>query len=107
MPAVIWLYEMVLCLNIFSIKHKTGINISLRMDDKSTNDDEDSFLEMRMAYYLCRFTGFDLVKIPPLGSFDILQMATVNVARVCHFEGVTDVLKPGMKADLLLMIWII
>lgn len=83
--------------------HKAGVNVSLGIDDKGINDDEDPFMEMRMIYYLHRIAGFDLVNTLPLSSFDVLQMATVNAARVCNFAGVIGALKPGMKADLLLV----
>jgi len=83
--------------------HQAGVNVALGIDDKGINDDEDPFMEMRMIYYLHRIAGFDLTKTPPLSSFDILQMATINAARVCHFEGTIGALKPGMKADLLLV----
>jgi len=83
--------------------HEAGVNVSLGIDDKGINDDEDPFMEMRMIYYLHRVASFDLVKTPPLSSFDILQMATVNAAKVCYFEGVIGAIKPGMKADLLLI----
>lgn len=73
------------------------------MNGKSINDDEDPFMEIRMIYYLHRITDFNLVNSPPLSSFDILKMTTVNAARVCYFEGVIGALKPGMKADLLLV----
>ena len=83
--------------------YKAGVNVSLGIDDKGINDDEDPFMEMRMIYYLHRIAGFDLVNTPPLSSFDVLQMATVNAARVCNFTGVIGALKSGMKADLLLV----
>jgi len=83
--------------------HKSGVNVSLGIDDKGINDDEDPFMEMRMIYYLHRIAGFDLVDTPPLSSFNVLGMATINAARVCNFTGVIGALKPGMKADLLLI----
>lgn len=83
--------------------HKAGVNVSLGINDKGINDDEDPFMEMRLIYYLHRVAGFDLVNTLPLSSFDIPKMTTVNTARVCYFEGVISVLKPGMKADLLLV----
>jgi len=83
--------------------NKAGVNVSLGIDDKSINDDEDPFMEMRMIYYLHRVSGFDLTNTPTLSSFDVLSMATQNAARVCNFAGVIGVLKSGMKADLLLV----
>jgi len=83
--------------------HKAGINVSLGIDDKGINDDEDPFMELRMIYYLHRIAGFHLVNSIPLNAFDVLKMGTVNAAKVCNFTGVIGALKPGMKADLLLI----
>ncbi|MBW2096763.1 MAG: amidohydrolase family protein, partial [Deltaproteobacteria bacterium] len=83
--------------------HKAGVNVSLGIDDKGINDDEDAIMELRMMYYLNRVSGFDLANTPPLGAFDILKMGTINAARVCGFEGEIGALKPGMKADAILV----
>ncbi|MFW6149824.1 MAG: amidohydrolase family protein, partial [Atribacterota bacterium] len=82
---------------------KAGINVALGIDDKSVNDDEDPFMEMRMIYHLHRVPGFDLEKLPSLSSTEVLKMATQNGARVCNFKDSVGVLKPGMKADLILV----
>jgi cytosine/adenosine deaminase-related metal-dependent hydrolase len=83
--------------------HKAGVNVSLGIDDKGINDDEDAIMELRMMYYLHRVSGFDLANTPALDAFDILKMGTTNAARVCGFEGETGALKPGMKADAILV----
>lgn len=83
--------------------HKAGVNVALGMDDKSINDDEDPFMEMRMIYHLHRVNGFDLEENPSLSSVDVLKMATQNAAQVCNFKDSVGMLKPGMKADLLLL----
>jgi len=82
---------------------RAGINIALGMDDKSINDDDDPFMEMRMIFYLHRVAGFDLENTPSLNSVDVLRMATVNAARVCNFKDSIGALKSGMKADLILV----
>lgn len=82
---------------------KAGINIALGIDDKGINDDEDPFMEMRMIFYLNRNSGFDLTKASLLSSSEVLQMATINAAKVCNFEGEIGALKIGMKADLILV----
>lgn len=82
---------------------KAGINIALGIDDKSINDDEDPFMEMRMIYHLHRVPGFDLENMPSLSSAEVLKMATQNGARVCNFKNSVGALKPGMKADLILV----
>lgn len=83
--------------------HKAGVNVSLGIDDKGINDDEDAIMELRMIYYLNRVPGFDLANTPPLNAFDVLKMGTTNAARVCGFEGEIGALKPGMKADAILI----
>ena len=83
--------------------HKAGVNVSLGIDDKGINDDEDAIMELRMMYYLHRVPGFDLANTPALDAFDILKMGTTNAARVCGFEGEVGALKPGQKADAILV----
>jgi len=83
--------------------HKAGVNVSLGIDDKGINDDEDAIMELRMIYYLHRVSGFDLADTPPLSAFDVLKMGTTNAAKVCGFEGEIGALKPGMKADAVLV----
>jgi len=83
--------------------HKAGVNISLGIDDKGINDDEDAIMELRMIHRLHRVSGFNLANTPVLDAFDILKMGTTNAARVCGFEGELGALKPGMKADAILV----
>jgi 5-methylthioadenosine/S-adenosylhomocysteine deaminase len=83
--------------------HRAGVNVSLGIDDKGINDDEDAIMELRMIYYLHRVPGFDLADMPALNAFDVLKMGTTNAAKVCGFEGEIGALKPGMKADAVLV----
>jgi 5-methylthioadenosine/S-adenosylhomocysteine deaminase len=83
--------------------HKAGVNVALGIDDKGINDDEDAIMELRMIYYLHRVSGFDLADTPALNAFDVLKMGTTNAAKVCGFEGEVGALKPGMKADAVLV----
>ena len=83
--------------------HKAGVNVAMGIDDKGINDDEDAFMELRMIHRLHRVSGFDLANTPVLDAFDILKMGTTNAARVCGFEGELGALKPGMKADAILV----
>jgi cytosine/adenosine deaminase-related metal-dependent hydrolase len=55
-------------------------------------------MEVRMLHKLHRLHSFDLTA-PPLDAYAAIEMATVNGARVCGFEGETGALQPGMKAD--------
>lgn len=83
--------------------HKARVNVALGIDDKGINDDEDAIMELRMIHRLHRVSGFDLASTPALNAFDILKMGTINTARVCGFEGELGALKPGMKADAILV----
>jgi cytosine/adenosine deaminase-related metal-dependent hydrolase len=82
---------------------KSGINVALGIDDKGFNDDDDPFTELRLIHRLHRVSNFDLTNIPALDGFDVLKMGTINAARVCGFGGEIGSLKPGMKADMILI----
>ena len=83
--------------------YKAGVNVSLGIDDKGINDDEDAIMELRLIHRLHRVSGFDLTNTPALDAFDVLKMGTTNAARVCGFEGELGAIKPGMKADIILV----
>jgi 5-methylthioadenosine/S-adenosylhomocysteine deaminase len=82
---------------------KAGVNVALGIDDKGFNDDEDAITELRLIHRLHRVTGFDLANTPALDAFDVLEMGTTNAARVCGYEGEVGAIRPGMKADLILV----
>ena len=79
-----------------------GVTVAMGMDDKTINDDEDAVMEVRMLHKLHRLHSFDLTA-PALDAYEALEMATVNGARVCGFEGETGALLPGMRADAILV----
>ncbi len=79
-----------------------GVTVAMGMDDKTINDDEDAVMEVRMLHKLHRLHTFELPE-PALDAYDALEMATVNGAKVCGFEGETGALLPGMKADAILV----
>jgi len=81
---------------------KAGINVAMGMDDKTINDDEDAVMEMRMMHKVHRLGTYDLAE-PPLDAYEAFEIATLNGARVCGFEGDTGALVPGMKADAVLV----
>ncbi|MBD3306002.1 amidohydrolase family protein [candidate division KSB3 bacterium] len=83
--------------------HKAGVNVALGIDDKGINDDEDAIMELRLIHKLHRVSGFDLANTPALDAFDVLQMGTVNAARVSGFAGDVGAITPRMKADLILV----
>ncbi len=78
---------------------KAGVNVAMGIDDKSINDDDDPFMEMRLIHKVHRVPGFDLEGMPPLSARDVLGIATVNGARTLGFEGLTGTLEPGRFAD--------
>lgn len=82
---------------------KAGVNVALGIDDKGFNDDEDAITELRLIHRLHRATGFDLANTPTLDAFDVLEMGTTNAARVCGYGGEVGTIKPGMRADLILV----
>jgi len=82
---------------------KAGVNVVLGIDNRAINDDEDAIMELRMIHQLHRVLGPDLTSTPTLDAFDVLKMGTTNAARVCSFEGELGALKPGMKADAILL----
>jgi cytosine/adenosine deaminase-related metal-dependent hydrolase len=83
--------------------YKAGVNVALGIDDKSINDDDDIIMELRVIHRLHRVSGFDIANTPAIDAFDVLKMGTCNAARVCGFEGECGALRPGMKADAILV----
>jgi cytosine/adenosine deaminase-related metal-dependent hydrolase len=81
---------------------KAGVNVAMGLDDKTINDDEDAVMELRMMHKVHRLGTYVLTE-PPLDAYEAFEMATLNGARVCGFEGETGALLPGMKADAVLV----
>ena len=81
---------------------KSGINVAMGLDDKTINDDEDAVMELRMMHKVHRIATYDLTE-PPLDAYEAFEIATLNGARVCGFEGEAGALLPGMKADAVLV----
>lgn len=79
---------------------KAGVNVALGLDEKSINDDEDAFMEMRMIFYLSRIADFDL-QSPALTPYEVLAMGTRNAARCLGLEDEVGALLPGMRADVI------
>lgn len=82
---------------------QAGMNVAMGMDEKSINDDEDPFMEMRVIYFLHRHAGISLTQCPALSPYDVLRLATRNGARPTDFAGEIGALVPGLKADLILV----
>jgi cytosine/adenosine deaminase-related metal-dependent hydrolase len=81
---------------------KAGINVAMGLDDKTINDDEDAVMELRMMRKVHRIATYDLAE-PPLDAYEAFEIATLNGARVCGFEGEAGALVPGMRADAVLV----
>src|SRR3954466_2311556 len=81
---------------------KAGINVAMGLDDKTVNDDEDAVMELRMMHKVHRLGTYELSE-PPLDAYEAFEIATLNGARVCGFEGEAGALVPGMKADAVLV----
>jgi cytosine/adenosine deaminase-related metal-dependent hydrolase len=81
---------------------KAGVNVAMGLDDKTINDDEDAVMELRMMHKVHRLSTYDLAE-PPMDAYEAFEIATVNGARVCGFEGEAGALLPGMKADAVLV----
>ena len=81
---------------------KAGVTVAMGMDDKTINDDEDAVMELRMMYNVHRLSTFDLTE-SPLDAYEAFEIATLNGALVCGFEGETGALVPGFKADAILV----
>ncbi|MBE0532591.1 MAG: amidohydrolase family protein [Rhodospirillales bacterium] len=82
---------------------RAGVNVAMGIDDKSINDDEDPFMEMRLIHQLHRIPGFDLEGTPAITGAQVLRMATVNAAHVIGFGNRLGTLAAGHLADLVLV----
>lgn len=80
---------------------QAGVNVAIGLDEKGINDDEDVFMELRMAYYLHRLQGYDLMRDAALRPGEVLAMGLANAARSLGMEALTGALVPGMKADVI------
>ena len=79
---------------------RAGVRIAMGIDDKSLNDDDDPFQELRLASVLHRVPGFDLAADKVIPATDWLATATVNAAEAIGYGGAVGTLAPGQLADL-------
>lgn len=82
---------------------RAGVNVAMGLDDKSINDDDDPFMELRLIGMLARVPHFDLAAGDHLTGPEVLAMGTVNAARTLGFGGRLGALAPGMLADLVVL----
>ncbi|MEG6615306.1 amidohydrolase [Peptococcaceae bacterium 1198_IL3148] len=77
-----------------------GVNVGLGTDGASSNNNLDMLEEMRSAALLHKVSSMDPTVMP---AQQALKMATVNGAKVLGLEKEIGQLKPGMKADFILI----
>ena len=77
-----------------------GVNVAMGTDSTAINDDDDLIQEMRLVSKLHRQPG---LTEPAITTQQVLGMATANAAVPTGFAGEIGTLKPGYRADLLLI----
>ena len=82
---------------------QAGMRVAMGIDDKSLNDDDDPFQELRLAATLHRVAGFDLAndRVHPATAW--LTTATTAAATAIGHDGQLGRLLPGQCADLVLL----
>src|SRR5262249_62191954 len=65
---------------------RRGANVARGLDDKTTNDDEDAVMELRMPHNPHRVPSY-APPPPPLSAREVLAMGTLNGARALGFAG--------------------
>lgn len=77
-----------------------GIPVAIGIDEAGLADDRDMLLEIKLAYNLHREPGIG-TRSPTAG--EVLAMATANGARTTPYGGDVGHLRPGARADLVLV----
>jgi cytosine/adenosine deaminase-related metal-dependent hydrolase len=77
-----------------------GVTVAIGIDEAGLNDDNDILQEMRVAQKIHRVPG---VAGPAPTSHQILDLTTVNGAKVTFFDEQTGRLEPGKRADMVLV----
>ena len=77
-----------------------GVNVAMGTDSTAINDDDDLLQEMRLVSKLHRQPGLEA---PAITAEQVLAMATANAAAPTGFAGDIGVLRPGRRADLVLI----
>jgi 5-methylthioadenosine/S-adenosylhomocysteine deaminase len=79
---------------------RAGITVGLGTDGAASNNNLDMFEEMRSAALLHKLVNQDALALP---AHEALMMATGDGARALGLEKEVGVLKPGYKADLIMV----
>ncbi len=77
-----------------------GLNVAMGTDSTAINDDDDLIQEMRLVSKLHRQPG---ISQPAITVEQVLGMATANAAAPTGFTGEIGALRPGRRADMLLI----
>jgi len=77
---------------------RAGVTVSLGTDSAASNNNLDLFEEIRIAALVHKGVSGDPTAVP---AAEALRMGTVYGAKSIGLEGVTGMLRPGMKADLI------
>ncbi|CAM3945949.1 amidohydrolase [Cohnella lubricantis] len=77
---------------------RAGVAVSLGTDSAASNNNLDLFEEIRLAALLHKGVSGDPTAVP---AAEALRMGTVYGAKSIGLDGVTGMLKPGMRADLI------
>ena len=82
---------------------RAGVRVAMGIDDKSLNDDDDPFQELRLASVLHRVPGFGLDEETRLQATEWLATGTVNAAEAIGYGGRLGTLHPGQLADIVVL----
>ncbi len=80
-----------------------GIVVSISIDGKGINDDEDMIQEMRLVEKLHRIAALTPGDPPTVTPAQIIAMGTVNGANVLGLDRICGTLEPGKAADIILV----
>jgi 5-methylthioadenosine/S-adenosylhomocysteine deaminase len=79
---------------------ETGLNVGIGTDGAASNNDLDMFEEVRLAAFVAKAVTNDPTSLP---ASTALTMATRLGAQALHIGHLTGSLKPGLRADLILL----
>lgn len=77
-----------------------GVNVGIGTDGPASNNDLDMFEEIRLAAFIAKGASGDPTALP---ASLVLQMATRIGAQALFIDDITGSLKPGKRADLILI----
>jgi 5-methylthioadenosine/S-adenosylhomocysteine deaminase len=77
-----------------------GINVGIGTDGPASNNDLDMFEEIRLTTFLAKGSSGDPTALPARTT---IAMATRIGAKALHIEQITGSIKPGKRADLILI----